>query len=60
MYSGSNKCRQNFGWKASGEEPHGRHRQWSEDNITMDLRKAGSEDVILVELDQDKVQWLLL
>jgi hypothetical protein len=40
--------------KPEGKRPIGRPRRRWEDNITMDLQKAGCEDMNWIELAQDR------
>jgi hypothetical protein len=46
-----------FWWeKSEGKRPLGRHRRRWEDNIIMDLRRIGWEDVDWIHLAQDRGQ----
>jgi hypothetical protein len=44
---------QNFSWKASGKRPSGRPRNGRE-NIKMDLKEIGYEDMAMIHLTQDR------
>jgi hypothetical protein len=46
--------------KPEGKRPIGRPRHRWEDNIRMDLREAGWEDVDWIHPSQDTVQWRAL
>jgi hypothetical protein len=42
---------------ADGKRPFGRHRGRWEDNIRMDLREIGYEDLGWIRVGQDRDQW---
>jgi len=46
--------------KPEGKRPLGRPRRRWEDNIKMDLREIGWEDVDWIHLAQDRDQWRAL
>jgi hypothetical protein len=46
--------------KSEGKRPRGRRRRRWEDNIRMDLREVGWEDVDWICLAQDRDQWRVL
>jgi hypothetical protein len=46
--------------KSEGKRPLGRRRRRWEDNIRMDLRELGCEDVDWIHLAQDRDQWWAL
>jgi hypothetical protein len=50
----------NFGWKSEGKRPLGKPRCRWVDNIRMDLREIGWEDVDWMHLVQDGDQWRAL
>jgi hypothetical protein len=43
--------------KPEGKRPLGRPRRRWEDNNKMDIQEAGSEDMDLIELAQDRDRW---
>jgi hypothetical protein len=43
--------------KPDGKRAHGRRKRRWEDNIRMDLREIGWEDVDSIHLDQVRDQW---
>jgi len=46
--------------KHEGKRPHGRPSHRRKDNIQMDLKETGYEDVDLIDLTQDRNQWRAL
>jgi hypothetical protein len=46
--------------KSQGESPLGRPRRRREDNIKMDLREIGCDDMYGIDLAQDRDQWRAL
>jgi hypothetical protein len=46
--------------KPEGKRALGRHRSTWEDNINMDLREIGWEDMYWIHLAQDRDQWRAL
>jgi len=46
--------------KPEGKRPVGRPRHRWEDNIKMDLQEVGCEDMVWIELAQDRDRWQAL
>jgi hypothetical protein len=46
-----------FGWEPEGKRPLGRPRRRWEDNIKMNPREIGIDEVNWILLAQDRVQW---
>jgi hypothetical protein len=46
--------------KPEGKRPLGRPRRWWVDNIKMDLRATGWDDMDWIDLAQDRDQWRAL
>jgi hypothetical protein len=57
---GGEGCIQHFGGRPEGRRPLGRPRRRWEDNIKMDLREIGFDDVDWIHWAQDRDCWQAL
>jgi hypothetical protein len=60
VHGGDGKCVQNLVGKSEGHRQLGRPRRGWEDNIKIDFREIGLENVDWIHLTQDRGQWWAL